>query len=48
MICGDSRAGNPFISLFLSLPPFPEVTEGDEVECRPRDHRPLPPRDEHM
>ena len=31
-ISGDSRAEDPFIRLFLSLPPFIKVAEEDEAE----------------
>lgn len=32
LISGDSRAKDPFVRLFLSLPPFIKVAEEDEVE----------------
>ena len=32
LISGDSRAEDPFIHLFLSLPPFIKVAEEDEAE----------------
>ena len=32
LISGDSRAEDPFIRLFLSLPPFIKVAEEDEAE----------------
>ena len=32
LISGDSRAEDPFVRLFLSLPPFIKATEEDEAE----------------
>lgn len=32
LMSGDSRAEDPFVRLFLSLPPFIKVAEEDEVE----------------
>ena len=53
LISGDSRAEDPFVRLFLSLPPFIKATEEDEAEqtwasLTSRPPTSSPPQHEHM